>query len=109
MKRIKVGYCFEPKDINNILTLKASSKFIAPATVDLRDYCTTTEDQGQTSKCAAYTAAQYAENINWRLRGYPEQNNPDAIYEYAKKVDGLNVKDGTSLDAVAKALLYFKI
>ena len=102
----QVGFCKVPNNLDSIPLLKASSrKFIAPVTVDLRDYCTKTEDQGNKPWCAAYTAAQWAENILWRVNDYPENIDPTWIYEYAKSVDGDPHGDGTTLVAVLEALL----
>lgn len=109
MKEFKVGYCFEPLNMSKLPSLKASPMFKAPNIVDSRDLCTVTENQGNAPKCAAYTASQYAENIRWRLNDYPEQIDPNKIYEYAKLVDGMNGGDGTTLEAVAKALLHYSI
>ena len=106
----QVGFCKVPDNIEEIPSLKASSdKFIAPATVDLRDYCTRTEDQGSKPWCAAYTAAQWCENIKWRLNDYPEDIDPTWIYEYAKSIDGDPYGDGTTLVALLKALLNKKL
>lgn len=106
----KVGFCKIPSNIGNIPALKASSeKFVAPATVDLRDYCTKTEDQGSKPWCAAYTAAQWCENIKWRINDYPEDVDPTWIYSYAKSVDGDPNGDGTTLVAVLEALLDKKL
>jgi len=106
----KVGFCKIPTDIDELPALKASSsRFIAPATIDLRDYCTKTEDQGSKPWCAAYTAAQWCENIKWRINDYPENVDPTWIYSYAKSIDGDPKGDGTTLVAVLKALLYKKL
>lgn len=103
----KVGYCLTPKNLNTLPALCATPNFIAPNVIDNRDLCSCTENQGQAPKCAAYTASQYAENIRWRLDGYPPTIDMNQIYDYAKTVDGMNGGDGTTLDAVAKALLHF--
>lgn len=108
MKEFKVGYCLVPNDLTDLPVLGATPNFIAPNVIDNRDLCTITEDQGQTSKCAAYTASQYAENIRWRLDGYPTPIDMNQIYDYAKTIDGMGGGDGTTLTAVAQALLFYK-
>jgi len=108
MKEFKVGYCLVPNNLQDLPALGATPNFIAPNMIDTRDLCTVTEDQGQTSKCAAYTASQYAENIRWRLDNYPSTIDMNQIYDYAKTIDGLGGGDGTTLTAVAKALINFK-
>lgn len=101
------GYCLVPDDISILPVLSATPQFRAPRTIDARDLCTSTENQGQAPKCAAYTASQYAENIRWRLDNYPSTFDMNKIYDYAKSIDN-SPGDGTTLVAVAKALLYLK-
>lgn len=100
-----VGFCRMPKGFSHLPTLSASRQFMAPSRVDLRDFCTRTEDQGCKPWCAAYAAAQWAENIKWRVKDYPEDIDPEPIYRYAKSVDGDTNGDGTTLTAVLEALL----
>jgi C1A family cysteine protease len=104
-KTHKLGCCKVPSNLTSFPTLRATPKFVAPATIDLRDYCTKTEDQGNLPQCAAYSAAGYAENILWRKNDYPQQIDPHEIYSIAKKNDGDPNGDGTTLDAVLNALL----
>lgn len=80
-------------------TLEASN-FMAPATIDARDYCPPTSDQGATSMCAAYTAAHWASNIRWRKDDVLTIYDPAKIYQAAKKIDRFPDRDGTTLDAV---------
>ncbi len=97
-----------PKDLESyppLSSLYSAHKFVAPRTVDLRDYCTKTENQGDKPWCAAYTAAGYTENILWRKNDYIEEVDPAMIYREAKRLDGSPNTDGTSLDAVLKVLL----
>ena len=105
----KVGFCKVPANLDKMLSFSFfGTGFTAPKTVDLRDYCTPTEDQGSKPWCAAYAAAQWAENIRWRRDDLdPLKNNidPTWIYQYAKTVDGDPDGDGTTLTAVLEALL----
>lgn len=95
-----------PANIRQIPRLSASpTKFFAPVTVDLRDYCTQTENQGQKPWCAAYSAAGFAENIYWRKNDMITQIDPGPIYKGAKLIDGDPTGDGTSLTAVLQVLL----
>lgn len=105
--KYRIGCCKVPKDIDKLPTLQfANGGFVAPDTVDLRDYCTKTEDQGSTPMCAAYTAAGFAENILWRKTDVPTQIDPVPLYKFAKTIDGDADGDGTTLPAVCDALLY---
>lgn len=106
-EKFKVGYCKVPTQLKSMPTLSAfiGKNFTAPRTVDLRDYCTKTENQGQMPWCAAYTAAGWAENILWRKNDVIQQVDPAMIYREAKKIDGDPHGDGTTLDAVLQILL----
>ena len=107
-KEYKVGYLHIPDNFDSLPTLSIFGKdFIAPETIDLRDYCVKTEDQGSKPWCAAYAACGFASNILWRKNDYPTSFNKEEIYKYAKSIDGSPKTDGTSLDAVLKALLHF--
>ena len=88
----------------SLAALAAHPKFTAPKTVDLRDYCTQTENQGSLPYCAAYTAAGFAENVMWRRDDYITQIDPVSIYKRAKEIDG-DPGEGTSLIAVLQVLL----
>lgn len=96
-----------PKNLHQLPKLEfcLDHPFEAPATVDLRDYCTKTENQGSLPYCAAYTAAGWAENILWRKNDYITQINPSEIYRLAKEIDGDPNGDGTTLDSVLQVLL----
>ena len=104
--KYKLGCVAVPKDFGALPKLSfGSTKFQAPKTVDLRDYCTQTENQGDKPYCAAYTAAGFAENILWRKNDYVTQIDPVAIYKRAKQIDGDPYGEGTSLTAVLQVLL----
>ena len=102
--RHPAGFCHMPKGFSHMATLSASPKFMAPSRIDLRDYCTPTEDQGVKPWCAAYAAAQWTENIKWRIRGYPVDVDPAPLYKWAKAHDGDPKGSGTTLNAVLGAL-----
>lgn len=102
----KVGFLKVPANLAEMPKLKAVKGFLAPSTVDLRDYCTATEDQGSKPWCAAYTAAGWTENIKWRINDTIEQIDPTPIYKYAKTIDGDPYGDGTTLSAVLESLLH---
>ena len=95
-----VGYCKRPKGVSVLPAMKATMQFMAPSRIDLRDYCTPTEDQGMKPWCAAYAAAQWTENIKWRLTDVPANLEPAPIYQYAKTIDGDPNGAGTTLTAV---------
>lgn len=104
--KYKLGCVAVPKDLGTLPKLSfGSTKFQAPKTVDLRDYCTQTENQGDKPYCAAYTAAGFAENILWRKNDYVTQIDPVSIYKRAKQIDGDPYGEGTSLTAVLQVLL----
>ena len=103
----RVGFCKVPERNKVPMLCVGAEKFVPPLVVDLRGYETKTEDQGQYPHCAAYTASQFAENIKWRVNGYPKDIDPVPLYNYAKSIDGDPHGDGTTLDAVCEALRHF--
>lgn len=100
----KAGYLTVPANLNKLPALRASSKFVAPSVVNSMGLCTVTEDQGSTSKCAAYATTSFAENILWRQTHCPQQLDYDAVYAAAKAIDGNN-ELGTSLLSAMVGLL----
>lgn len=106
-KKHPAGYCKMPRGFSHLAAMKASQQFMAPSRIDLRDYCTPTEDQGEKPWCAAYAAAQWAENIKWRLLDVPQNYETEPIYKYAKTIDGDINGDGTSLTAVLEYVRKF--
>lgn len=105
--RYRVGCLWKPRDLDEwpVFALKKGQRLISPCTIDLRDWDLPPKDQGDTSMCAAYAAASYAENILWRKSSRPTQIEPEWIYKCAKSLDGMPDADGTSLIAVLEALL----
>lgn len=106
--KFKTNCLLTPGDLQEFPQLCAwfhAKPFHAPVTVDLRDYCTQTENQGDKPWCAAYAAAGMAENITWRRDDFITEIDPGPIYADAKKIDGDPNGEGTSLTAVLKVLL----
>lgn len=93
-----------PDNLEKLPALRASSKFVAPTVVNSMGLCTITEDQGSTSKCAAYATTSFAENILWRKTHAPQQLDYDKVYAEAKKLDG-DTSAGTTLNHAFQALL----
>ncbi len=107
-EKFVVGDCVVPENIDELPKLALPNhKFVAPRTVDLRDYCTPTTNQGRLPHCAGHAAASYAENILWRKNDYVEDIDPDEVYYAAKKIDGCggDVESGTTLTAVLQVLV----
>ena len=67
--------------------------------------CTPVENQGSKPWCAAYSAANYAEEKLRRKNGYSMQIDPAPLYAYAKTIDGDPDGDGTYLECTLEALL----
>lgn len=103
-KIYRLGCCKMPQGFSHKASLAASAGFMAPSRVDMRDFCTPTEDQGATPWCAAYAAVQWAENILWRVEDAPREIAAKWVYEWAKQHDGHPNEDGTSLTDVLEAL-----
>lgn len=101
-----VGYLKVPANLEERKSFAlSSSKFVAPRHVDLRDYCTKTENQGRYPWCAAYAGTSMVENLLWRRDDYPTQIDPGTVYRYAKQHDGDPNGDGTTLNAVLEYFL----
>lgn len=101
----QLGCVIVPPNLEQLPLLTPRQSFVAPNTIDLRDYCCKTRDQGRNPWCAAFAATAFASNVNWRKNDIPMQYDPAPIYAVAKKIDGSPNTDGTSLTAVLEALL----
>lgn len=99
-----IGDLLVPKDIDSLPLLSPRLTFIAPKTIDLRDYCTRTVDQSDTPCCAACAACGFAGDIYWRKTDMPSMYDWPKVYKYAKSIDGMANAKGTTLNA---ALQYF--
>lgn len=105
----KLNCVIIPTNLNELPLLATKASFIAPTTIDLRDYCVETRDQGKLPWCAAFAATGFASNILWRKEDIPVHFEPERIYRYAKTVDGSPNTEGTSLVAVLEGLLNFRM
>lgn len=105
----KLNCVITPQNLKELPLLVAKYSFVAPTTIDLRDYCVETRDQGKLPWCAAFAATGFASNILWRKEDNPVHFEPGPIYRYAKTVDGSPNTDGTSLVAVLEGLLNFRL
>lgn len=109
-KQYRVGTVLVPKQLDSMMQLSlGKSGFLVPKSIDLRDYCVSTRDQGSRPWCAAYAAVGFAANVLWRKYDRPDQYDPELIYKFAKGVDGSPNTDGTTLDAVLGGLLHYGI
>lgn len=106
--RHKVGFCRKP-DLEALRPLFfAASARAVPLSCLCLGSATVTEDQGSTPRCAAFSASSYVENLLWRMSGrIPDSVDPAKLYQYAKQVDGDPNGDGTTLDAILKAVLHY--
>ena len=94
-----------PEGLPGDRALRAAGRFQAPNELILTGYCVPVDDQGRLPWCAAYSAANYAENILWRKNGYHEEIAPAPLYAHAKSIDGDPDGDGTYLECTLDALL----
>jgi hypothetical protein len=88
--------------------MSAPQSFVAPRSLDFRDMCVMTSDQGRTPHCTGFATAGYIELQNWRTNHHPEQIDGSTIYYVAKKTDGFN-GDGTWIKNAAQAALDMKL
>lgn len=107
---IKVGYevggLLIPDNIDKLPVLTAPQKaYKTPRTIDLRDYCLPPKNQHQNPWCAAYAAAGFAANVLWRKTDIPCDIDAEAVYRYAKKIDGKGNESGTTLIAALEGVI----
>jgi len=93
---------FSEKTGNDEIQLSGT---ITPLKLDLRQYCSPTDDQGDTAHCAAYTAAQIIETMYWKETGKLLQLDAGHIYAKAKELDGLIDVGGTYPEITLKVAL----
>lgn len=106
-KRYYPGGLLVPSELKRSQIFTAAKNFEAPKELILTGYCVPADDQGDKPWCAAYAAANYAENLLWRKRGYHTEIAPAPLYEYAKKIDGSPTTDGTYLECTLRALVKY--
>lgn len=104
----KEKHKFEPvlfsEKINSDETIKIDG-IVVPLKLDLRQYCSPTDDQGETAHCAAYSAAQIVEALYWKATGKLLQLDASHIYAKAKEIDGATNADGTYPEVTLKVAL----
>jgi hypothetical protein len=71
------------------------TSFIAPQSIDHRDFCIPTNDQFNNPYCTGYATAGYIEIKHWQQKFYPLQYDAVKIYEETKKIDGIPNKKGS--------------
>ena len=102
----RAGDLLIPGNLEELPTLDVTrGGFVAPQTIDLRDYCIKTRNQGSKPWYAAYSATSFKSNILWRKTDTPESFDPSPVYEWAKKHDGSPNSNGTTLNAALQALI----
>ena len=78
---------------------------VVPLKLDLRQFCSPSDDQGDTSHCAAYSAAQIIEAKYWKETGKLVQLDASHIYAKAKEIDGVTDSNGTYPEVTLKVAL----
>lgn len=78
---------------------------VTPLKLDLRQFCSPSDDQGDTSHCAAYSAAQIIEAKYWKETGKLIQLDASHIYAKAKEIDGVIDSNGTYPEVTLKVAL----
>jgi hypothetical protein len=80
-----------------------ASTYVIPAYWDLRPGVLTANNQGQSSKCAAFAMAGMIEFRRWRKDGITQQIDPDPIYERAGELMGAPGSEGRTIESVLEA------
>ena len=78
---------------------------INPLCIDNRQTASMTDQQGDRPYCAAYSAAQYAEAVNWKRTGKLVQLDAGQIYKKAKTMDGIPDEDGTFIEVALQSAI----
>ena len=78
---------------------------INPVKIDNRQLMAPTDNQGQYSACAAYSAATIVESIYWKLTGKLKQLDSHQIYALAKQLDGAVNIEGTYLEYAMQSVI----
>ena len=93
---------FSEKKDNEEVSLDS---IVVPLKLDLRQFCSPSDDQGDTSHCAAYSAAQIIEAKYWKETGKLVQLDASHIYAKAKEIDGVTDSNGTYPEVTLKVAL----
>lgn len=78
---------------------------VNPLKCDNRQQCAPTDDQGNTSQCAAYSICNWAEALLWKRTGKIANLNAEQVYAGAKQIDGMKNEDGTMLEYAIQSAL----
>ena len=78
---------------------------VTPIKIDLRQFCSPTDNQGDTPHCAAYSVAQILESIYWKETGKLLQLDASHIYAKSKEIDGIKDSNGTYPEITLKVAL----
>lgn len=76
---------------------------INPISLDNRQLCAPTDDQGSEQSCAAFSIANICESIIWKKTGKLVNLDAHQIYAGAKLIDGSKNSDGTYLECAIKS------
>ena len=104
------------KDFDKIIATNFSMKdstgkdilldgIVVPLKIDNRQQCSMTDDQGNTSQCAAYSICNIIEALIWKKTGKLVNLNPEQVYAKAKQLDKEVSTDGTYLECAIKAAI----
>lgn len=78
---------------------------VNPARIDNRQLMSPTDNQGQYSACAGFSAATLIESIYWKRTGILKQLDSLQVYQLAKQNDGSRGELGTYLEYACQAVL----
>ena len=76
-----------------------------PKTLDMRDLVLQTQNQGQTMKCAAYTATSWIQSVMWRRTGVPVNYDPNKLYKHAIDTYQNGIDAGMKLSSAMNSII----
>lgn len=97
------GLIIDPKRLRRKVLAAGPASYVTPALIDLRAQLLESDDQGDSSECAAYAMAGMLEFFNWKRYGSAVQIDPHPIYKRAKEIDDMPQVEGTTLEAAVQA------
>ena len=78
---------------------------VNPARIDNRQLMSPTDNQGEYSACAGFSAATLIESIYWKRTGVLKQLDSLQVYQLAKLTDSSRNESGTYLEFACQAVL----
>ncbi len=108
LKEFNKGLGLIPHKITKIKPLSSLKLPVElPSKIDLRQYMSPIKDQGKLGTCAAFAGIGAKEYYDGKEYNTTMDLSEYYLYYYAKKLDGMPKEEGTTLEAIAYALMLY--